>query len=269
MGACFLYGNGGSIDNLKFCVYSATSLPSSGKENDVCIITSTPIPCWEVGAVDNPTWSMDDGFVYLTCDSSDASQPNLLRKNALYLKLMRCWQYGKGTWSTKDAYQYRNGAWVQFSSTIVYLYNKGDLCTDITGGWKATAWPFASNEYGRAPTVDYKDTYVNLSINGGGNNYCGVFEPINKIDLTGVKTILFKLNSVSSTSTQYTLVTVGVFKRGQPHYEQLSRYAPELNTTDVSAAVDVSNLSGLQNVGVYIRAFETVNVALSEIQLIR
>lgn len=137
MGTAFLYGNGGGIDNLKFRVYSATSLPSSGKENDVCIITSTPISSWEAGSVDNPAWSMDAGFVYLTCDASDASQPNLLRKNALYLKLMRCCQYEKGTWSTKDAYQYRGGAWVQFSSnfsaTINVTYPAGSICTATDG----------------------------------------------------------------------------------------------------------------------------------------
>lgn len=137
MGTAFLYGNGAGIDNLKFRVYSATSLPSSGKENDVCIITSTPISFWEAGAVDNPSWSMDAGFVYLTCDASDASQPNLLRKNALYLELMHCWQYENGTWSSKDAYQYRNGAWVQFSAvftaTINITYPAGSICTATDG----------------------------------------------------------------------------------------------------------------------------------------
>lgn len=111
--------SGSGIDNLKFRVYSATSLPASGKENDVVIITSTPISSWEAGCVDNPAWSMAAGFVYLTCAASDASQPNLLRKNALYLELTRCLQYENGTWLSKDAYQYRNGAWVQFSSVNV------------------------------------------------------------------------------------------------------------------------------------------------------
>lgn len=118
MGTCFLYGNGGS-DSLRFRVYAATSLPASGKENDVCIITSTPISSWEAGHVDNPTWSMDAGFVYLTCTTSDASQPNLLRKNALYLKLTRCLQYENETWSLKKAYQYRGGGW----SEIVGVYD--------------------------------------------------------------------------------------------------------------------------------------------------
>ena len=113
-----MYGFGGGIDNLRFRVYAATSLPASGRENDVCIITSTPIPSWEVSEADNPTWNMNAGFVYLTSVISNWSEsPNLLRKNVLYLKLIRCWQYESGKWATKNAYQYRNGAWVQFSTT--------------------------------------------------------------------------------------------------------------------------------------------------------
>lgn len=135
--------SGSGIDNLKFRVYAATSLPASGKENDVCIITSTSISSWEAGAVDNPTWSMAAGFVYLTCDASDASQPNLLKKNALYLKLMRCWQYENGTWLSKDAYQYRNDTWVQFSTTfaatINITYPAGSVCTAICGSTTLTA----------------------------------------------------------------------------------------------------------------------------------
>ena len=147
MGTAFLYGNGGGIDNLKFRVYSATSLPASGKENDVCIITSTPISSWEAGAVDDPAWSMDAGFVYLTCDTSDASQPNLLRKNALYLKLTNCWQYENGTWSTKDAYQYRGGQWIQFSA-YVKIYG---ISRDITAS--SPVWARTDDAVGKTATA--------------------------------------------------------------------------------------------------------------------
>ena len=174
-----MYGFGGGIDNLKFRVYAATSLPASGRENDVCIITSTPIPSWEVGQVDDPTWSMAAGFVYLTCTASDASQPNLLRKNALYLKLTRCWQYESGKWATKNAYQYRNGAWVQFSTTFVatinITYPAGSTCTatngtttltapDTSGTWKCIV-PNAGTW--RVMIVNVAGEDVNVTTNNG------------------------------------------------------------------------------------------------------
>ena len=247
-------------------VLGGTSQPTTPREGTIWVNTSALKPDYILSATQ--PGSPASGLVWIKLGSDGVSLP-VDKKGTLAITLAGCAVYNGRTWDNVDAWVYTGGKWVQFSFTIVYLYNKGDLCTDITGGWKATAWPFNAGEDGRAPTVDYKDTYVNLSINGGRKNYSGVFEPINKIDLTGVKTILFKLNSVSSTSTQYTLVVAGVFTRSQSYFENLSGVTLELNTTDVSAPVDVSNLSGLQNVGVYIRAYETVSVALSEIQLIR
>lgn len=267
MGKAFLYGNGeGGGSGLSIRVLGGTNQPANPKEGMIWVKTSAVKPDYILS--ENQPGNPASGLAWIKLGSDGVTLP-VDKKGTLAITLAGCSVWSGSAWDNVDAWVYTGGKWVQFSSTVVYLYNKGDLCTDITGGWKAAAWPLNSGEHGRAPTVDYKDTYVNVSINGGGNNYCGIFEPINKIDLTGVKTILFKLNSVSSTSTQYTLVTVGVFKRGQPYFEQLSGATLGLNTTDVSAAVDVSNLSGLQNVGVYIRAFETVSVALSEIQLIR
>nr|DAP58886.1 MAG TPA: hypothetical protein [Caudoviricetes sp.] len=256
----------GGGSGLSLRVLGGTTQPTNPREGTILVNTSALKPDYILSATQ--PGSPASGLAWIKLGSNGVSLP-VDKKGTLAITLAGCAVWSGSTWDNVDAWVYTGGKWVQFSSTIVYLYNKGDLCTDITGGWKATAWPFNSGEYGRAPTVDYKDTYVNLSINGGGNNYSGVFEPINKIDLTGVKTILFKLNSVSSTSTQYTLVSTGVFNRGESNYTGITTVLPKLNTTDVSAAVDVSNLSGLQNVGVYLRAFGTVSVELSEIQLIR
>lgn len=114
--------SGGGIDNLKFRVYAATSLPASGKENDVCIITSTPISWWEVYP-QVPTWEpgTGNGHVYIqNAPAYSGEYPNvniLKKKGFIWLYLVKCWQYENGNWSSKDAYQYRNGTWVQFSTT--------------------------------------------------------------------------------------------------------------------------------------------------------
>lgn len=141
-----MYGFGGGIDNLRFRVYAATSLPASGRENDVCIITSTPISWWEVFPV-TPTWISENGHVYIQNDpaySGDYPNVNIIKKNGcIWLYLVRCWQYENGTWSSKDAYQYRNGAWVQFSTTfratIHITYPAGSVCTATDGTTTLTA----------------------------------------------------------------------------------------------------------------------------------
>lgn len=140
-----LYGFGGGSDNLKFRVYSATSLPASGKENDVCIITSTPISVWEVYP-HSPTWESDNGHVYIKNEPAYGGEypnVNVVKKNAIWLYLVKCRQYENGTWVNKDAYQYRNGAWVQFSTTfsatIHITYPSGLTCTATHGTTTLTA----------------------------------------------------------------------------------------------------------------------------------
>lgn len=137
--------SGGGIDNLKFRVYAATSLPASGKENDVCIITSTPISGWEVYP-NSPAWESGNGHVYIQNDpaySGEYPNVNILKKNAIWLYLIKCWQYENGTWSAKGAYQYRNGAWVQFSTvfraTINITYPAGSTCKATCGSTTLTA----------------------------------------------------------------------------------------------------------------------------------
>lgn len=322
MGTAFLYGNGGGIDNLKFRVYSATSLPASGKENDVVIITSTPIPSWEVGRVDNPSWSMTAGFVYLTCAASDASQPNLLRKNALYLELTRCWQYENGAWSSKDAYQYRGGQWVQFSTTFtatinitypagstcrvtdgtttltapntsgtwacvvpnagtwtvaieslgrsvdvvitdngqsesvslsyVFLYDKGDQCTGLTGNWK---FQQANDAFGASGTG--KANSDNLSISTPSNNtVAGAWRTNNKIDLTNYRTLHVTFSEIK-TDTTFSSMCISVKQtlntadnpttnmlRAEPLTSLLDTNHYPKFTAPHTAVLDVSALSG-------------------------
>lgn len=137
--------NTGGSNNLRFRVYAATSLPASGKENDVCIITSTPISVWEVYP-HSPTWESDNGHVYIKNEPAYGGgypNVNVVKKNAIWLYLVRCLQRENGTWVYKDAYQYRNGEWVQFSTTfsatIHITYPAGLTCTATYGETTLTA----------------------------------------------------------------------------------------------------------------------------------
>lgn len=177
-----MYGFGGGIDNLKFRVYAATSLPASGRENDVCIITSTPISWWEVFPV-TPTWISENGHVYIQNDpayNGDYPNVNIIKKNGcIWLYLVRCWQYENGTWSSKDAYQYRNGAWVQFSTTfkatIHITYPAGSTCTATDGATTITApntsgaWDCVVNKAGTWTIRTSQYDAVNVNVSNGDN----------------------------------------------------------------------------------------------------
>lgn len=255
---------GGSGLNLK--VIGGTTQPTNPREGTIWVNTSAVKPDYILS--DNQPGSHSSGLVWVELGSDGVTLP-VDKKGTLAITLAGCAVYSGSTWENVDAWVYTGGKWVQFSSTVVYLYNRGNLCTDITGGWKASAWPFSPAESGRAPTVAYKDTYVNVSINGGGANYSGIFEPVNRIDVSNFKTIRFKINSVTSSSHEFTLATVGLYNRNDSTYGNKAIERLELNTQNLDIPVDIKNIDGLQYIGVYLRAYGTLSVSLTEIQLIR
>lgn len=119
----FLYGTGGTPGTPDFKVTTALSLPDSGKEKEIVLITSIPIANWEIFSVP-PTWASAQGYVYLQSlptDSGEWPNFNVIRNKrsaadpAIWAKLGQCWQYQSGVWKPVEAYQRRNGQWVQFS----------------------------------------------------------------------------------------------------------------------------------------------------------
>lgn len=138
-------GGGGGSNAVNFRVYTAASLPSTGKLNDICIITSTSAPSWTMNENSSPSASAALGTVSITyAASSDSSATfNALKKNALMVELVRCWQYLSDGWTSMNAYYYNGSKWVQFSTTwkatINITYPEGSTCTITNGSITSTA----------------------------------------------------------------------------------------------------------------------------------
>lgn len=131
MGTCFLHGNGGGGNALIFRVYACTALPATAKENDVAVITSTPIKWWVVYSR-VPTWESVEGHVYLIdtpTTSGEYPNVNIIKPNktggAILMQLIGCYQYISGQWHSMDAYQYRSGQWVQLHPNSEYVIKDG------------------------------------------------------------------------------------------------------------------------------------------------
>lgn len=138
-------GGGGS--DLNFRVYTAESLPSIGKENDIVIITSTPMPGYIIYDIPQlPTWNAPGGVAgavvlvgEITAMDTDTSF-NALKKDTEFvcLSILACYQYTSvSVCRSKTAYQYLKGAWVKISSekpiTINVSYPSGSTCTCSDG----------------------------------------------------------------------------------------------------------------------------------------
>ena len=139
-------GGGGGSD-LNFRVYTAESLPSTGKENDIVIITSTPMPGYIIYDIPQlPTWNAPGGAAgavvlvgEITAMDTDTSF-NALKKDTEFvcLSILACYQYTSvSVCRSKTAYQYLKGAWVKISSekpiTITVSYPSGSTCTCSDG----------------------------------------------------------------------------------------------------------------------------------------
>ena len=137
--------NGGGKDRLRPTIYGGTTTPSNPKNGDFYLYTGTAISGTELNGFMSgfPTWTMPEGFVYIGSGGAynDSSYVNLINvRNGVHnFCPCCCYQVEGGKWYRKDAFVYRNGAWLKFSTWAQQwdgtLFYNGNQYTDITGGW--------------------------------------------------------------------------------------------------------------------------------------
>lgn len=130
MGTCFLYGNGGGGSELNFKVVGGTTQPENPKENTIWVNTNTAITAWvfSAAAPDSPV----EGMVWFCTGSTSSAGFNAVKKNTVTLCPIGAKLYAGGAWTEVPAKSFLAGQWVDW---ITYLYNLGDACEAISGGW--------------------------------------------------------------------------------------------------------------------------------------
>ena len=137
--------NGGGKDRLRPTIYGGTTTPSNPKNGDFYLYTGTAISGTELNGFMSgfPTWTMPEGFVYIGSGGAynDSSYVNLINvRNGIHnFCPCCCYQVEGGKWYRKDAFVYRNGAWLKFSTWAQQwdgtLFYNGNQYADVTGGW--------------------------------------------------------------------------------------------------------------------------------------
>lgn len=151
-----------------------------------------------------------------------------------------------------------------------FLYNAGDQCTDLTGGWEV------SNLSGGASGSVLEDALVlgnssmtvRTSVFGGSVVY-GAANTVNLIDLTNISTIKFTISNVSD-STYLEHCDVGVY-RAKPSKFYDDVFAAKVEAKSVGQhTLDVSNLtSGYVAVRVNSTNYQKLlGVTITEIEVI-
>lgn len=244
--------------SLNFKVVGGLTQPSGPSENTIWVPTNAKITSYAVSPSEpaEPT----DGMVWIKTGAASNVSFNALKKNEIAVYPNACYQLINGAWQSMAAKIYQNKAWKEWRT---YLYNLGDECVAVTGGWVAKALRRASGSSAKEPTITKLDNRIEFSGNAQSG---GVVHTANKIDLTSASVLKIdgELAPASGTGFWSTLCVWSEF--GSTYQENLvaSHDATSKETGEIT--VDVSQLSGAFYVGfaLYGTSTAAMNVGYAE-----
>ena len=221
--------NGGGKDRLRPTIYGGTTRPSNPKNGDFYLYTGTAISGTELNGFMSgfPTWTMPEGFVYIGSGGAynDSSYVNLINvRNGIHnFCPCCCYQVEGGKWYRKDAFVYRKGAWLKFSTFAQQwdgtLFYNGNQYADVTGGWVGNG--ISSTTVGTNLSLIVANTSPYLTTQ-------------NAIDLSGYS----KLHMIADGNAgQYSYfgISSNVPSNARPNYIASATFIGGENVLDVSA----------------------------------
>ena len=221
--------NGGGKDRLRPTIYGGTTTPSNPKNGDFYVYTGTAISGTELNGFISgfPTWTMPEGFVYIGSGGTynDSIFVNLINvRNGMHnFCPCCCYQVEGGKWYRKDAFVYRNGAWLKFSTFAQQwdgtLFYNGNQYTDITGGWVGNG--ISSTTVGTNLSLIVANTSPYLTTQ-------------NAIDLSGY-TKLHMIADGNAGQYSYFGISSNVPSNARPNYIASATFIGGENVLDVSA----------------------------------
>jgi len=139
-------GGGGGGGGLNFRVIGATVRPTSAKENDIWVNTSTKIESWIFSSTEpeSPT----SGMVWFVTASDSAAAFNALKKNEIWVYPVSAAQYIDGAWVDKEAFKFDGAEWIQLIGEV-YIIQDGVIDLNAYSySWDRIGYP--SNQSGTA-----------------------------------------------------------------------------------------------------------------------
>lgn len=232
MGQCFLYGNGGALGS-GLRIVSGLTEPARPKENMIWVKSDKAGKKY-VFAEAAPEAPFEGLIWFSATGDGIITQANV---------------YGDGAWNRVDAYMYLSGTWVHIASAIVYLYNKGDTCDAVSGGWEAAAWRINSGAPGSVPNLTYGDSSLSVSWTNGREGLVNTRASVNLDKIRKICAVI----SGNTSSISYLAVATKAGETGFPQNQKASK-----NLFNGTVELDVSALSGKYFVGFRVRGNFTV-----------
>lgn len=128
-----------------------------------------------------------------------------------------------------------------------YLYNNGDQCTAVTGGWSYAAFLSTSNYSAGTLDTAHNGTTCYLSANGTNKQISAV--TVNKIDVTNYRALRIEVSDYTFAGSGYRELDL-VSSRGN-----VSSPAAQVQIESTGTfTVDVSGYSGSYYIGLYLNS---------------
>lgn len=189
MGRGFKHSAGGGAP-LNYKLVGGTTEPSNPKEVLLWISTDAKITGHALSA--SQPEAPAEGMVWVKTGKTSPVSFNALKKNDLQVYPLDAYQYIGGSWVKKGAKSYIGGKW---NDWVTYLYNAGDTCDSVHGGWTTSTRWYQTNS--RTPGITYNAESMTLKVTGGGTNFSsGIMETVNGVDLTDFATLTFVVKSI-------------------------------------------------------------------------
>lgn len=257
MGKVFLSGGSGETINMAGLdvIVMGGPMPEKPKEKTIWVDTEIAITGYIFGTEKPEGYTQ--GLVWIKTASRSPVEMSVTSENLIMVYPQYAYQCVDEVWVEKRARSFYNNAWHDWR---MYLYNKGDHFTRITGGWEDYTQNddiYAATNYatlGEFDTDMYMHTFRPSSANNQG--YLSV-AALNKIDVTNYHTLFVDMNWMtnfkSSPGLRVGLIPQPVYN-GTPNF-QFSAVEANTDADHYSAvgpyllALDISNITGEWYIG--------------------
>lgn len=288
------YMDGKAIEGETGITYTVTGIKDTVSHKIYCEVTSA------AGVVNSRIATLNVQYHYLPeLDSSYPANATVVIKNSVTCKVVISangnpmdytyqWYVGGNAVSgaTESSYQYKPstigaskvycivtnaaGSVTSRTATIttnpVYLYNRGDQCTSLTGGWQKFT---THDDFYATKDVTFGANYMTMSV---GKSNAASFA-INKttVDLTNYSKITFVLNHTNSSTYDYSTFFISTDNRNLDLMmaAKVASVGLKGGTVNAPKTIDISKLTGRYYIvgGVYKEGSGTTTIDLYEVYL--
>lgn len=236
---------------LSLRVLGGTTQPTSPREGTIWVNTSAEKPDYIIS--ESQPGSPASGLVWIKLGSEGVNVP-VDKKGTLAITLAGCAVWSGSTWDNVDAWVYTGGKWVQFGYAILYLYKQGNQYTDITGGIIDWAWKTDAPKKG---TLTFLPDAIRLVASGS----TVAATPARQIDLSKYTRLIVRKTSAYIDNTNRAFIGITKTKGLQETGDFTARAALD-NVDSGTYSIDISTLSGLYWVGVFLFAVTGITYTL-------